>query len=82
MRILQITLSLNLILFFTAAVSAKILFSSYQNGNTNIYIMSDNGSSIKQIPTLSGSGITPRWSPNGQQIAFLQDTDPSTRSVR
>jgi len=39
--------------------------------------MSDNGSSIKQIPALSGSGITPRWSPNGQHIAFLRDTDPS-----
>ncbi|MDE0482838.1 MAG: hypothetical protein OXI67_09690 [Candidatus Poribacteria bacterium] len=82
MRILQTTLSLILILFSTAAVSAKIIFSSYQNGNTNIYIMSDNGSSIRQFSAVSGSGITPRWSPDGQQIAFLQDTDPSTRSVR
>ena len=82
MRILQITLNLSLILLFTTAVSAKILFSSYQKGNTNIYIMSDNGSSIKQISALLGSSVTPRWSPNGQQIAFLQDTDPSAKSVR
>ena len=82
MRILQITLSLSLILFFTAAVSAKIIFSSYQNGNTNTYIMDDNGSSIKQILAISGSGASPRWSPNGQHIAFLRDTDPSTWSAR
>ena len=44
--------------------------------------MSDNGSSIKQISALLGSSVTPRWSPNGQQIAFLQDTDPSAKSVR
>ncbi len=80
MRRLQIILSLSLILFFTAAAGAKIVFSSSQNGNTNIYIMSDNGSSIKQILAHPESSLSPGWSPDGQQIAFLWDTDPSDRS--
>ena len=77
MRILQITLSLSLILFFTAAVSAKIIFSAYKNGNDNIYVMDDDGSNIRQITDYPHSEVDPRWSPDGTQIAFLRDTNPS-----
>ncbi len=77
MRILQITLSLSLILFFTAATSAKIVFCARQNGSYGIYIMNDNGSNIMQLTNNSQSERSARWSPDGKQIAFLRDTDLS-----
>ena len=80
MRILKITLTISLILLFTAAASAKIVFTAYKDGSTNIYVMDDDGSNIRQITNTPAR--QPRWSPDGTQIAFLRDTDPSARSVR
>ena len=82
MRILQITLSLSLILLFTTAASAKIVFSAYKNGNDNIYVMGDDGSNITQLTNTTQSQWQPRWSPDGQQIAFMRDTDPSNNIYR
>ena len=77
MRILQIILFLSLILFFAAAVSAKIVFCAYKNGNDNIYVMDDDGSNIRQLTDNSQFERSARWSPDGKQIAFLRDTDLS-----
>ena len=77
MRILKITLIISLILLFTTAASAKIVFSAYKNGNDNIYVMDDDGSNIRQITDFPHSEVDPRWSPDGTQIAFLRDTNPS-----
>ncbi|MDE0087664.1 MAG: hypothetical protein OXU23_18215 [Candidatus Poribacteria bacterium] len=81
MRILQITLSLSLILLFTTAASAKIVFSAYQDRNDHIYVMDDDGSNIRQLTNYPHMEVQPRWSPDGTQIAFLRDTDPSS-SIR
>ena len=77
MRLLQITLCFSLILFLTAVASAKIVFCSYQDKNYGIYTMNDNGSNITQITSFPKWEILPRWSPDGQQIAFLRNTNPS-----
>ena len=82
MRRLQIILSLSLILFFAAAAGAKIVFCSYQDREYHVYVMNDDGRNIKKIishPELVGLS---RWSPDGQQIAFMRDTDPSNRVTR
>ena len=77
MRLLQITLCFSLILFLTAVASAKIVFCSYQDKSYGIYTMNDNGSNITQITSFPKWEILPRWSPDGQQIAFLRNTNPS-----
>ena len=82
MRRLQITLSLSLILLFATAASAKIVFSAYKDGGTNIYVMDDDGSNIRQITDYPHSDVDPRWSPDGKQITFLRDTEPSSRVYR
>ena len=76
MRMLKIILSISLILLFAAAASAKIVFSSARNGNSDIYVMDDDGNNITQITNNPFSERKPRWSPNGKQIAFLRDTTP------
>ena len=82
MRILQITLNLSLILLFTTAVSAKIVFCSYQDREYHVYVMNDDGRNIKKIISHQGPVGLSRWSPDGQQIAFMRDTDPSNRVTR
>ena len=67
-----------LLLLFTTAASAKIVFSSERNGVKGIYAMDDDSSnqtllteSEKLKPAL------PCWSPDGQQILFkrlIRDT--------
>lgn len=82
MRRLQIIISLSLILFFAAAAGAKIVFCSYQDREYHVYVMNDDGRNIEKIishPELVGLS---RWSPDGQQIAFMRDTDPSNRVTR
>lgn len=79
MRILKITLIISLILFFAGTVSAKIVFSAYKDEAANIYVMDDDGSNIRQITDYPHSEVNPRWSADGKQIAFLRDTNPSSR---
>lgn len=82
MRPLQIILCLSLILFFSVAASAKIVFCSYQDREYHIYVMNDDGRNIKKIISYPESVGLLRWSPDGQQIAFVKDTDPSNRVTR
>ena len=78
MRPLQTTLTISLILLFAAAASAKIVFSTDQNLDSNIFVMEDDGSNVTQITDYPHSEVRPRWSPDGKQIAFLRDTNPSS----
>ena len=82
MRKLQITLNLVLILLFAAVASAKIVFTSTRNGHSDIYVMDDTGENIIQITDDPDSERRPRWSPDGKQIAFVRDTDPSDDVIK
>ena len=77
MRPFQTILILILIAGFSAIASAKIVFSSQHKGTFSIYVMDDDGSGITRISAFSEWQEKPRWSPDGKQIAFLRDTDPT-----
>ena len=77
MRSLQIILILILIAGLPAVASAKIVFSSQHKGIFSIYVMNDDGSGLTRISSFSERQTAPRWSPDGKQIAFLRDTDPT-----
>ena len=81
MRILKITLYLSLTLLITSVGTAKIVFVKYLLGSNEIFVMDDDGTNITQITHDEESEYRPRWSPDGTQIAFFRDTDP-TSTVR
>jgi Tol biopolymer transport system component len=49
--------------------NGKIAFSSYRDGNSDIYTMEADGSDVQRLTALAGS---PRWSPDGTKIAFVR----------
>src|SRR6266508_4937141 len=49
--------------------NGKIAFSSYRDGNSDIYTMEADGSDVQRLTASAGS---PRWSPDGKKIAFVR----------
>ena len=49
-----------------------VLFVSHENSNSQLFIMKNDGSDIRQLTNFSGDIqiITPSWSPNGKSISF------------
>lgn len=80
MRNLRTMLCIGLILLCAATTNAKIVFSTWANGKSQIFVMNDNGRNITQINDTPHSEWMPRWSHNGRQIAFLRDITPDDGS--
>ena len=57
----------------------RVAFSANPNGRWEIFILNPNTSEPKPIQISSGEGakFTPRFSPNGKQLAFVIDLDGS-----
>ncbi|MCG8467934.1 MAG: hypothetical protein MJB57_06930 [Gemmatimonadetes bacterium] len=51
----------------------SIVFASDRDGDLDLYLMRPDGSQVLQITDTPGSDFTPRWSPNGNRIAFASD---------
>ena len=64
--------------------AAKIVFNSGRDGNSNIYVMDDDGSNVQRLtftqdPQADGR---PVWSPDGTCIAFVRDTHDGVRDQK
>ena len=58
----------------------KIVFASARNGaGMDIYVVNRDGSGLRQLTTHKTIDNSPRWSPNGTQIAFVSDRSESPR---
>ena len=53
-----------------AEAGSKIAFSSFRDGNYEIYVMDADGSNQTNISNTSSHDIYPAWSPDGNHIAF------------
>ena len=58
-----------------ALAPSRIAFASARDGNLEIYVMNDDGSSQVRLTERSANDYAPAWSPNGSKIAFVSEHD-------
>ena len=59
----------------TAPETAKVVFTSKRDGNSEIYIMNPDGSDQTNLTQHRANDHAPVWSPTGEQILFVSDRD-------
>ena len=53
----------------------QIAFTSYRDGDSDIYVMDADGGNVQQLTDDPGWDALPDWSPDGTRIAFVSDRD-------
>ena len=61
--------------FAKAPATAKIVFTSNRDGNSEIYIMNPDGSQQVNLTQHPAADFDPAWSPTGDQILFNSNRD-------
>jgi hypothetical protein len=55
----------------------RVAFTSYRDGNAEIYLMNADGSNQARLTNSGGEDEAASWSPNGQQLIFASSRDGS-----
>lgn len=66
--------------FARAPSTAKIVFASTRDGNSEIYIMNPDGSKQENLTRHPSRDLAPAWSPMGEHIVFNSHRD-GTRDI-
>jgi len=59
----------------TVAFSPKIVFTSWRDGNSQIYSMNSDGSNVVRLTNNTASDEYAKWSPDGTKIVFGSNRD-------
>ena len=73
MKLHKLSIVCSLMLFVSTVVSAKIVFQSNRDGNSEIYVMNDDGTQVQRLTNNPLYDAIPMWSPDGRTIAFMRD---------
>lgn len=55
--------------------AAQLAVEANVNGNTDVYLVKSNGTSLTRLTTSAGYDAEPAWAPDGSAIAFVSDRD-------
>ena len=61
------------LLLVSTLASAEIVFKSYRDGNSDIYVMNDDGNRVRRLTKGPSFESRAMWSSDGRQIAFGRD---------
>ena len=53
----------------------EIVFVSNRDGDSEIFVMNEDGSGPRLLTQKGGHNSAPAWSPDGKQIAFVSERD-------
>src|SRR5687768_8798280 len=59
-----------------AFASARDSLPGAPERRPDVYVMNDDGSNVRQIPSAAGENFSPEWSPDGTRILFLSNRPP------
>jgi uncharacterized protein (DUF885 family)/Tol biopolymer transport system component len=65
----------------TGGSNGWIAFSSYREGESQIYVMDADGSSVTRVSRTGLRETRPAWSPDGQRIAFVRRMGNSNHEI-
>ena len=60
----------------------RIAFSSDRDGDSEIYVMNEDGSGVTRLMDNESEDSHPSWSPDGRLIAFISDRDGDHQILR
>jgi Tol biopolymer transport system component/tRNA A-37 threonylcarbamoyl transferase component Bud32 len=55
------------------AVGSRIAFATERDGNSEVYVMNEDGSGLVNLSRNPASDLRPRWSPDGRRILFVSE---------
>src|SRR5262245_35900305 len=58
-----------------------IAFTSFRDGNPEIYVMNADGSNPVRLTNSSDLDTTPAWAPDGSKLLFVSDRDAINRNI-
>lgn len=76
----RVLLLVVLILTLRDTSYAVILFRANPNGQTDFYLMNDDGKHVRQLTRTPFSEYNPLWSPDGKYILFRRNLGPTERN--
>lgn len=70
-KYLLVSIICGLLLCCACSAERDIVFSDDRDGNSEIYVMTSNGKSIKRLTFNDFTDRSPKWSPDGSMIAYV-----------